>query len=273
MAAAAVRWPRASRRSTQDRRTVSSSSTTRMSGSCGLLHERARCYHEGRRVTVKPHARPRLRSWPCSCPGRRDAFTRRAPRTRAPSPYPRSVSVRVEYRQPNGCLNVTSPCDGPVRLLRELDAARASEFILTQISGHLRLDGNRRRRARQLPARGPALPGPGLRPLPAATTRPRGRPPIACRWAAQILTQFYELRHAAARRALIYIDAHRRRPQPVLTLAAQRRIWRELGACAAWSLSPAGDAGPSPTSRRPSADSRRPPRTPAWRGAPRPWAM
>lgn len=35
--------------------------------------------------------------------------------TDAPVPdSPRLVNVAIEYRQPNGCINVSTPCDGPV---------------------------------------------------------------------------------------------------------------------------------------------------------------
>jgi hypothetical protein len=36
------------------------------------------------------------------------------PEDPSPVPFPTLVSVRVEYRQPNGCLNSSTPCGGPV---------------------------------------------------------------------------------------------------------------------------------------------------------------
>jgi hypothetical protein len=43
-----------------------------------------------------------------------NAFRRTAPDD-APDPNPpQEVTVTVEYRQPNGCLNVVTPCDEPV---------------------------------------------------------------------------------------------------------------------------------------------------------------
>jgi hypothetical protein len=37
------------------------------------------------------------------------------PEDPSPIPYPTLVSVKIEYRQPSGCLNTVTPCDGPVR--------------------------------------------------------------------------------------------------------------------------------------------------------------
>jgi hypothetical protein len=36
------------------------------------------------------------------------------PEDPSPIPVPTLVSVRVEYRQPNGCVNTSSPCEGSV---------------------------------------------------------------------------------------------------------------------------------------------------------------
>jgi hypothetical protein len=41
-------------------------------------------------------------------------FHQTGPEDPSPVPVPPLVSVTVQYRQPNGCLNVTSPCEGRV---------------------------------------------------------------------------------------------------------------------------------------------------------------
>ena len=41
-------------------------------------------------------------------------FNQTGPEDPSPVPVPALVSVQVVYRQPNGCLNFTSNCDGPV---------------------------------------------------------------------------------------------------------------------------------------------------------------
>jgi hypothetical protein len=61
-------------------------------------------------------------------------FHQTGPEDASPVDMPALVSVRVEYRQPNGCLNVTSTCEGRVAFYGSW-MPRGQAFLLTQISG------------------------------------------------------------------------------------------------------------------------------------------
>jgi hypothetical protein len=54
-----------------------------------------------------------------------------------PSPIetPSLVSVRVEYRQPNGCLNTVTPCDGSVRFFASWMNPEGAHVALTPVPG------------------------------------------------------------------------------------------------------------------------------------------
>jgi hypothetical protein len=61
-------------------------------------------------------------------------FHQTGPEDPSPVAVPPLVSVRVEYRQPNGCLNVTSNCDGRVVFFGSW-MPKGKEVLLTQVEG------------------------------------------------------------------------------------------------------------------------------------------
>ena len=61
-------------------------------------------------------------------------FHQTGPEDPSPVAVPPLVSVRVEYRQPNACLNVTSPCDARVVFFGSW-MPPGKEVLLTRIEG------------------------------------------------------------------------------------------------------------------------------------------
>lgn len=61
-------------------------------------------------------------------------FRQTGPEDPSPVAVPALVSVRVEYRQPNGCLNITSDCEGRVVFFGSW-MPRGKEIFLTKVSG------------------------------------------------------------------------------------------------------------------------------------------
>ena len=60
-------------------------------------------------------------------------FQQTGPEDPSPVPVPALVSVRLEYRQPYGCLSFTSPCDGPVSFFGSW-MPQGTRIVLTQVS-------------------------------------------------------------------------------------------------------------------------------------------
>ena len=163
-AAPRARYPRAASMSRQMRlRSLSSSMTstsgrsasTMVSGRDAIIGSMER---QGRRMVFALLA---LAAAPLGCDFQPD-----------PEPGPTAVaaptvaSVRIEYRQPNGCANATpQACENLVCLLRQLDAPRTGDLPHggPRVA---RLDRDRFGRPRQLAARGGAAPRPRVRPPP-----------------------------------------------------------------------------------------------------------
>ncbi len=82
-----------------------------------------------RRILAVPLALAAVLS--TGCPSLRGV----GPEDASPVPAPGLVSVTIEYRQPNGCINVSTPCGGPVVFFATWMRPGA-EFPLTPDAGN-----------------------------------------------------------------------------------------------------------------------------------------
>jgi hypothetical protein len=125
------------------------------------------------------------------------------PEDPSPIPHPTLVSVRLEYRQPNGCLNVTTPCDGPVRFSASWMPAGAY-IDLAQTSGTFIWTGI----AHDVPANFPPLGEPYLVRVADPYLheyQTQGATADRLQVGGQILTKFYEY-GTPVEAGYVYID-------------------------------------------------------------------
>jgi hypothetical protein len=151
-------------------------------------------------VTVKPHALfvallPIALGAGC--------FHQTGPEDASPVAVPALVSIRIEYRQPYGCLNVASPCDGPVTFFGSW-MPQGTQIVLSQVSAFV-WTGT----ATGVPVNFPPVDQPYLVRVydPFLRDYPTGGATAdRLQVGGQALTQFYE--HGTfAEFGLIYIDA------------------------------------------------------------------
>ena len=150
---------------------------------------------------MKPHALFVAALLPVAWAG---CFHQTGPEDPSPVAVPALVSVRVEYRQIYGCLNVVSPCDGPVTFFGSWMPG-GKQIVLTQVSGTAVWTGT----VSGVPVNFPPVDQPYLVRVydPYLRDYPTGGATAdRLQVGGQALTQFYE--HGTVTEfGLIYIDA------------------------------------------------------------------
>jgi hypothetical protein len=125
------------------------------------------------------------------------------PEDPSPVPYPTLVSVKIEYRQPSGCLNVTSNCDDVVRFFASW--LPANSFVtLARTPGTFVWTGV----ATNVPANYPPIDQPYLVRIfdpYLLDYQTRGATADRLQVGGQTLTRFYEY-GTPAEAGLVYID-------------------------------------------------------------------
>ncbi len=125
------------------------------------------------------------------------------PEDPSPIPYPTLVSVRSEYRQPSGCLNVVTPCDGPVRFLASW-MPPGTYINLSQTAGTFVWTGS----AANVPANYPPIDQPYLVRVADPYLRDyqtQGATADRLQVGGQTLTKFYEY-GTPSEAGFVYID-------------------------------------------------------------------
>ena len=134
-----------------------------------------------------------------------NAFRRTAP-DEAPDPNPpQEVSVTVEYRQPNGCLNVVTTCDEPVVFFGSW-MHPGQEFQLTPDPAHFVWRGI----ARNVPVNYPPRDQPYLVRIfdPFLREGPGGGVTAQRLWVGGELLDRFDRPGGENESALVYIDAN-----------------------------------------------------------------